>query len=195
MEELVLNKRIKNTSNSAKKERKRGIIPGVIYGKELGNLMFEIGEMDLVSELKTSGEHGVVNFNLDGYNGTAVIKDVQKDSITHKIMHIDLEEVRPDTNIVAEVPIRFNGKDFLGQKGVVLQSQKDFVKVSCKPEDLPKGIDIDVSKAQIGSVYKLSDLEVGAEFSIVDDLSSVCASVVTQQFVPSEDETITEEIE
>lgn len=195
MEELVLNKRMKNTSNSAKKERKRGIIPGIIYGRELGNLMFEIGEMDLVSELKTSGEHGVVNFNLDGYNGTAVIKDVQKDSITHKIMHIDLEEVRPDTNIVAEVPIRFNGKDFLGQKGVVLQSQKDFVKVSCKPEDLPKGIDIDVSKAQIGSVYKLSDLEVGAEISIVDDLSSVCASVVTQQFVPSEDETITEEIE
>lgn len=195
MEELVLNKRIKNTSNSAKKERKRGIIPGVIYGKELGNLMFEIGEMDLVSELKTSGEHGVVNFNLDGYNGTAVIKDVQKDSITHKIMHIDLEEVRRDANIVAEVPIRFNGKDFLGEKGVVLQSQKDFVKVSCKPEDLPNSIDIDVSKAQIGSVYKLSDLEVGAEISIVDDLSSVCASVVTEQFVPSEDETIAEEIE
>ncbi|MGN0145045.1 MAG: 50S ribosomal protein L25 [Clostridium sp.] len=195
MEELVLNKRVKNTSNSAKKERKQGLIPGIIYGKELGNLMFEIGEMDLVSELKTSGEHGVVNFNLDGYNGTAVIKDVQKDSITHKIMHIDLEEVRPDRDIVAEVPIRFNGKDFLGEKGVVLQSQKDYVKVSCKPEDLPKSIDIDVTKAKIGTVYKLSDLEIGNEISILDDLSSICASVVKEQFIPSEDEIIIEENE
>lgn len=192
MEELVLNKRIKNTSNSAKKERKKGKIPGIIYGKNLGNLMFEIGEMDLVSELNISGEHGVVNFDLDGYNGKAIVKDVQKDSVTHRIIHIDLEEVYGDENIVAEVPIKFNGKDFLGEKGVVLQSQKDSVKVSCKPEDLPKSINIDVSKAQMGSVYKISDLEIGSEISILDDLSSVCASVVNQQFIPNEDGTINE---
>lgn len=192
MEELILNKRIKNSSNSAKKERKHGLIPGVIYGKKLGSMMFEIGEMDLVNELCITGEHGVVNFNLDGYTGTAIIKDVQKDSLTHKVMHIDLEEIYGNENIVAEIPINFNGKDFLSEKGVVLQSQKDSVKVSCKPEDLPKSIDIDVSKAQIGSVYKLSDLEIGSEISIMDDLSTVCASVVVQQFIPQEDETSAE---
>ena len=42
MEELILNKRIKNSSNSAKKERRHGLIPGVIYGKKLGSMMFEI---------------------------------------------------------------------------------------------------------------------------------------------------------
>ena len=188
MEELILNKRIKNSSNSAKKERKHGKIPGVIYGKKLGSMMFEIGEMDLVSELSITGEHGVVNFDLDGYSGKAIIKDVQKDSLTHKVMHIDLEEVYGNENVVAEVPIRFNGKDFLSKKGVVLQSQKDSVKVSCKPEDLPKVIDIDVSKAHIGSVYKISDLEIGSEISIIDDLSSICASVVTDQFIPEGDE-------
>ena len=70
MEELILNKRMKNSSNSAKKERKKGQVPGIIYGKKLGNLMFEIGEMDLVSELNITGEHGVINFDLDGYNLT-----------------------------------------------------------------------------------------------------------------------------
>ena len=84
MEELILNKRMKNSSNSAKKERKKGQVPGIIYGKKLGNLMFEIGEMDLVSELNITGEHGVINFDLDGYNGTAIIKDIQKDALTHK---------------------------------------------------------------------------------------------------------------
>ncbi|ALP89809.1 MULTISPECIES: 50S ribosomal protein L25 [Clostridium] len=194
MEELILNKRMKNSSNSAKKERKKGQVPGIIYGKKLGNLMFEIGEMDLVSELNITGEHGVINFDLDGYNGTAIIKDIQKDALTHKVMHIDLEEVSSNENVIAEVPIKFNGKDFLSQKGVVLQSQKDSVKVSCKPQDLPKSINIDVSKAHGGSTYKLSDLEVGAEISIVDDLATVCASVVTQQFIPEEDESSTEEV-
>lgn len=194
MEELILNKRIKNSSNSARKGRKCGKVPGIIYGKELGSLMFEIGEMDLVKELNITGEHGAVNFDLDGYSGTAVIKDVQKDPLTHKVVHIDLEEVCANEEIVAEVPIKFNGKDFLAQKGVVLQSQKDSVKVSCRAEDLPKSIDIDVSKAHIGSVYKLSDLEVGSEISIVDNLSTICASVVVQQFVPEEDEMVNEEI-
>ena len=192
MEELILNKRIKNSSNSAKKERKHGIIPGVIYGKKLGSMMFEIGEMDLLHELSITGEHGVVNYDLDGYTGKAIIKDVQKDPLTHKVMHIDLEEIYGDEKIIAEVPIKFNGKDFLSEKGVVLQSQKDSVKVSCRPEDLPKVIDNDVAKAQIGSVYKLSDLEIGSEISILDDLSAVCASVVVQQFVPKEDETSAE---
>lgn len=188
MEELFLNKRIKNSSKSAKKERRKGLVPGIIYGKKLGSLMFEIGEMNLVSELNIIGEHGIVNFDLDGYNGTAMIKDVQKDAITHKIVHIDLEEICSDENITAEIPIKFNGKDFLSQKGIVLQSQKDSVKVSCKPEDLPKSINIDVSKAKVGSVYKLSDLEIGDEISIVEDLSSVCASVINEQFIPTGDD-------
>lgn len=194
MEELILNKRIKNSSNSARKERRHGMIPGIIYGKKLGNLMFEIGEMDLASELSISGEHGVVNFDLDGYAGTAIIKEVQKDSLTHKIVHIDLEEVNSNENVVADVPIKFNGKDFLGTKGVVLQSIKDSVKVSCKAEDLPKSIDIDVSKAHAGTTYKFADLEIGSEISIVDDISTICATVVTEQFIPQEDKTESEEI-
>ena len=194
MEELILNKRIKNSAHSAKKERRHGLVPGVIYGKRLGNLMFEIGEMDLANELSISGEHGVVNFNLDGYAGTAIIKDVQKDPLTHKVVHIDLEEVRSNEDVVAEIPIKFNGKDFLGKKGVVLQSIKDSVKVSCKAADIPKSIDIDVSKAQAGTTYKFADLEIGSEISIVDDISTICATVVTEQFIPKEDEGKDEEV-
>lgn len=194
MEELILNKRIKNSSNSAKKERKKGNVPGIMYGKKLGNLMFEIGEMDLARELSAIGEHGVINFNYDGHTGKALIKDIQKDMLTHKVVHIDLEEVGNNESITAEIPIKFCGKDFLCEKGVLLQSQKDSVKVSCKPNDLPKSINIDVSKAQIGSVYRLSDLEVGAEISIIDDLSTVCAAVVAQQFIPEEDVVSPEEV-
>lgn len=188
MEQLTLNKRINNAAHSARRKRREGKIPGIVYGKKLGSLMFEIGAMELDKELSITGEHGVVNFDLNGYNGTAIIKDIQKDPVTHKVMHIDLEEINKNGNIEAEVPIKFEGKEFLSTKGIVLQAQKNSVKVSCKPEDLPKSIEADVSKAKIGSVYKLSDLEVGSEISIVDDLKTVFASVSIQQFVPGEDE-------
>lgn len=195
MKELVLNKRSNNTAHAAKKVRKKGKIPGVLYGKKLGNLMFEIGEMDFVKEVETSGQHGVINFDIEGYNGTALIKEIQKDPLTHKSMHIDLEEVYNDKEVITEVPIKYHGKDFLEKKGIVLQTQKDYVKISGKPECLPKFIDLDVSKARIGSVYTLADLEVASEISIVDELQSVCASVVNEQFITSGSEKDNSEIE
>jgi len=186
MNELVLNKRLNKTANEVKQKRREGKVPGVVYGKKLGSLMFEIGEMELVEELSKSGEHGVLRFDLDGYNGTAIIKEVQKDPISHKVMHIDLKEVSRYGELQAEVPIKFQGKEFLSKKGIVIQNQKDSVKVSCTAQNIPKAIMLDVSNAKLGSVYKLSDLEVGSEISIIDNLSTVFASVVTRQFIATE---------
>ena len=78
MKELKLNKRNEETGHNARRLRRNGVIPGIVYGKKLGSLMFEIGQMELLRDLSDAGEHGVVNFNLDGYSGTAVIKEVQK---------------------------------------------------------------------------------------------------------------------
>ena len=186
MDELVLNKRLNKTANAVKQKRREGKVPGVVYGKKLGSLMFEIGEMELVEELSRTGEHGVLRFDLDGYNGTAVIKEVQKDPISHKVIHIDLEEVSRYGMLETEVPIKLEGKEFLSTKGIVIQTQKDSVKISCKAQDIPKSIDVNVSNAKLGSVYKLSDLEVGSEISIMDNLSTVFASVVTRQFIATE---------
>lgn len=183
MNELKLNKRNEETGHNARRLRRNGIIPGVVYGKKLGSLMFEIGKMELLKDLNDVGEHGVVNFDLDGYNGTAVIKEVQKDAVNHNVIHVDLEEIDNNHTIESEVPIIFKGKDFLNEKGVVLQTQKDTVKVSCMPEDLPKSIEFDIKNAQIGSVFKLSDIEVGSEISIVDDLNTVLASISGKQFM------------
>ena len=186
MNELVLNKRLNKTASVVKQKRREGKVPGVVYGKKLGSLMFEIGEMELVEEISKSGEHGVLRFDLDGYNGTAIIKEVQKDPVSHKIIHIDLEEVSRNGMLKTQVPIKFEGKEFLSKKGIVIQSQKDSVKVSCKAEDIPKAIEVNVTNAKLGSVYKLSDLEVGSEISIIDNLSTVFASVVTRQFIATE---------
>ena len=186
MNELVLNKRLNKTANTVKQKRREGKVPGVVYGKKLGSLMFEIGEMELAEELSRNGEHGVLRFDLDGYNGTAIIKEVQKDPISHKVMHIDLEEVSRYGMLQTEVPIKIEGKKFLSTKGIVIQTQKDSVKISCKAENIPKSIEVNVSNAKLGSVYKLSDLEVGSEISIIDNLSTVFASVVTRQFIATE---------
>ena len=186
MSNLNLLQRDCTQGNSAKKERRRGFVPGVLYGKEVSNLLFEIGEMELAREIAAQGQHGMINYSIGNSNGSALLKEVQRDPVTHKIIHIDLEEVDENRMIESEVPIHYTGEKFLGKRGAVLQKEKGVVRVSCKASSLPKAIDIDVSQAVTGSVFRYGDLEVGEEISILDDIKGVIASVSNEKRLVAE---------
>ena len=178
MEELKLNKRINTVGHSAKQERKLGKIPGVIYGKEIGNELFYVDSIALAKELSVSGEHGVLTFNLDGKKkGTAVIKEVQKNSLGNKVTHIDLEEIAANAKMHTEISIKVIGKGILESKGLLLQTQRDLVKVTCIAANLPKDVELDVSNGTAGTVYTFNDLDLGTDVSFVDDLSTVIGSI------------------
>lgn len=186
MNNLKLKERNIKTGHVARKERNKGLIPGVLYGKEIGNLLFEVGELELGKEISHTGDHGIINFDFNGVSQQAVLKEVQRDPVSHKIIHIDLEEVSANKIIQSEVPIQFIGEEWLNRKGAVLQKEKASVKVNCRADQLPKTIKLDVSSGTLGSVYKLSDLEVGEELSIVDDLNSVIAAISNEKKLTSD---------
>ena len=178
MSNLEMNKRPIDVPNSAKKSRKNGKVPGVLYGNKINNLLFEVGELELCHEIGINGEHGVLEFNLDGESHRGLIKEVQRDPVTNKIIHLDLEELNGKNKVISSVPIHYVGEEYLNKKGIVLQKEKDSVKVECSIESLPKYIDFNIGKGNVGSVYKFGDLEVASEISILDDLNSVIASVI-----------------
>lgn len=185
MSNLNIEKRDCKIANSAKKSRKSGKVPGVFYGKEVGNLMFEVSELDLNREVSEAGEHGILSFNLDNEEKTALIKEVQRDPVTHKIMHIDINEIKNDGNIQTDVPIQYVGEEMLSKRATVLQKEKDSVKVTCKLKDLPKSIKMDISKGLPGEVFKYSDLELGEEICIIDSLETVIASISNERKIIS----------
>ncbi len=81
------------------------------------------------------------------------------------------------------IPINCTGERHLNERGAVVQKEKSNIKVSCIPDKLPKYITLDLSDAKIGSIFKLSDIEVAEEISILDDLNSIVASVSFEQKV------------
>lgn len=182
---LNLEKRELKSGHGARRQRRNGLVPGVLYGKGLANLLFEVGEMELGREIVSSGEHCILNFNLNGDEHRALLKEVQRDPVTHKILHVDLEDISECDVIETEVPIQFMGEEWLEKRGAVLQKEKDLVKVSCSADKLPKSIKIDVSKGSMGSVFRYSDLEVGEELSIIDDIKSVIASISNEKRLTS----------
>lgn len=187
MSDLEINRRSIDVLNSAKKARKNGKVPGVLYGKAIKNLLFEVGELELAHEVARNGQHGVLDFCLDGEKHKGLIKEVQKDPVTNKIIHLDLEEVNGEEKVVSSVPIHYIGEEFLNKKGIVLQKEKDSVKVECTVDSIPKYIDFNIGTGTVGSVYKFGDLEVASEISVLDDLNSVIASISYERNTVSRD--------
>jgi large subunit ribosomal protein L25 len=177
MEILKAIKREKRTAHEARKERRNGKVPGVLYGKNVANLLFEIGEIELTKEIGKSGEHGVVSINIDGEEHTALIKEVQRDPVNRKFVHIDLEELSNDTVVTTEVPIHFIGEDNVVRNGAIVQKEKNKVKVQCKGKNIPKHFNIDLTNLSFGDTYRISDIEFSNEIAFLEDPSTIIATI------------------
>ncbi len=177
MENIKAMPRNKKAIHDSRKLRREGKVPGVLYGRNMSNILFEIGEMELSKGIHKNGEHGLMNIEIDGKNYSGLLKEVQRDPVNHKIMHIDMEDTSEAKIISTEVPIFFMGEESITKKGIILQKEKNSIKLQCKPESLPRHIDINVAQLELGSVIKLRDIEFSREISVIDDLSTVIASV------------------
>lgn len=185
MGELKIKERNK-VNHGGRKARAKGLVPGVLYGKNINNFMFEISSLELDREVCNVGEHGILNVEFNGDSKQVLIKEVQREPVNHEIIHIDLEMIVKGGKIETEVPIQYIGEKLLTKKGAVLQKEKDSVKVSCDSTSLPKSVKLDVSRGINGSVYRLDDIEVASEISILEDLNSVVASISNEKKLVAE---------
>ena len=100
MEKLNANIRLKDSAHSAKKSRVKGLVPGVLYGKELQNTLFEIGDLELEAHISKNGEHGTIDINIEGKDYNTLIKEIQRDPVSRKIIHMDLEGLSNSKKVI-----------------------------------------------------------------------------------------------
>lgn len=192
MENLQVNQREKKTRHSSRQCRRKGLVPGVIYGKGINNFLFEIGELELNHALSVTGEHGLLSINSQEGSLNTLIKEVQRDPVTRRVLHIDLEKVEGNEEIETAIPINYVGEEYINKLDAVLQKNLDSIKVKCSPSNIPKGVNLNVGRAKPGDQFKIADVEFGNEITVVDDLNSIVASVsydqkiITQEVVDQE---------
>lgn len=187
--------RQKSSNHHAREERRKGFVPGNLYGKNINNILFEIGNLELEEEMSKRGENGIINITINGGNHKALIKEIQKDSVNHKIMHVDLEELSDDTVCVSEVPLLFSGENYVMKKGGILQKSKSKIKIKCSADKLPKNIEVNVSGMNIGDTFRISDIEVADEITLLDEIDSIVAGLVKSNGADIPDDNVENEAE
>jgi large subunit ribosomal protein L25 len=179
---LQVSRREGSGKGVARKLRQNGRIPAVVYGGHREPVAIEVDRKS-VSELVTKSEHGVRSIFLLKMSGTdqqrqAMIKDLQIDPISRRIIHIDFVRVMMDEVVRVTVPVHVNGMaKGVKEAGGMLDFQVRDLHVECLPSAIPDAIEVDVSNLEIHKYIRISDIQVPEGVKILDDPERVVVGV------------------
>jgi large subunit ribosomal protein L25 len=168
-------------SAESRRLRRRGLIPGVVYGRS-DPVAITVEERELRAALTTSaGSHAVIDVAIDGRRSHSVIlKAYQRDKVRGQIIHVDLQEVRLDQPIQTAVSVTLTGDPVGVREGGVLSQVTNDVNVEALPLEVPQHLEADISGLGIGDSLRLGDLELPDGVTLLDDPEAVLATVVHQ---------------
>ena len=179
---LEVSRREKTGKEVAKKLRKAGKVPAVVYGGHREPVTIEVDRKS-VSELIQKSEHGIRSVFLLKMAGTdqqrhAMIKDITINPLTRQMTHIDFVRVAMDEKVRVTIPVHVTGTA-IGVKrgGGLLDFQVRELHVECLPNAIPDSIDIDVTSLEEHAYFRISDLELPEGVKVLDDPDRVVVSV------------------
>ena len=164
MKEIVISatRRESVGKGPARRERMAGSIPAVVYGPEVEPISVAVDEKTFRSAMKVSGRTtSLINLDIEGNKNTVIMRDVQRDPLTSKILHIDFHAIPLDKPINLSIPISFIGSP-RGVKtdGGIMQITMRDIEISCLPTDIPEKLEIDVSDLGIGDSIHVRDVTI-----------------------------------
>lgn len=169
------------TKNELGRFRAQGNVPAILYGKHIeNNIPLAFASKEFSKILSTSGKSSILIFKSEDskLNGTsALVKEIQKDSITNVLLNVDLMEIRKGEKLIVKVPIEFVGEPEGVKQGGVTDVQRRELEVQCLPTDIPDRITVDISKLELNDVIHISDLKLAEGVKIMDDGSYALVSV------------------
>jgi len=169
------------TKNDAKRVRKEGKIPAVVYGAGKDSLSITVDPRVVTRILNSeTGHNTIFDLTLSGEKTKAMIVDWQYEPIKGRLLHIDLKRIALDKVLRVSVPIFLVGESAgVKQEGGIMEQMLREVEIECLPADIPSHIDADVSQLTFGKVLRVSDLPKMEKIKFLTDANQPVAHVTS----------------
>lgn len=183
-------------SRSARRLRRAGDVPGVVYGGGQDPVAFAVNARQLRHALADA--HALLDFQLDGGKGTPVVlKELTRHPVSGEAVHIDLLRVRLDQPIQAPVLLELTGvEEAVGvREGGILEQPLREVVVEALPAEIPDSIQYDVSQMNVNDTVTLEVVKAPAGVTFVTDPDTVLATITPPRLQAEEETAIETETE
>ncbi|HLS91438.1 MAG TPA: 50S ribosomal protein L25, partial [Limnochordia bacterium] len=153
MTRLAINvqRRTESGKGAARRLRREGKVPAVVYGRKIGNINLAVDAGALNRLLAGGGATALVDLIIDGeQTQTALIREVQRQPDRDEVLHVDFHAVDMDQEVVVQVPVVLVGEDQRESDGGIVTQLLRELEVTCLPADIPERIEADVSGLRVG---------------------------------------------
>jgi large subunit ribosomal protein L25 len=179
--ELSVEKRSTTGKNEARRDRVAGRIPAVVYGAGKANVPISVNRKSLADVFREgAGENAIFLLKLAGSDQSrhAMIKEMQRDPVSRKPLHIDFVRVLMDVKVTLKVPIEVVGiaRGVRVDAGILDLVTRE-IEIECLPTNIPAHIAVDVTELGIGDAIRVSELPVLEGVRIVDNPEKVVVHV------------------
>ena len=167
--------------NEARRVRRSGMVPGVLYGakKDPVSLSLDPKSISKILQSKT-GQNTIFELSFDGEKTRAMIVDWQYEPIRGSLLHVDLKRIAMDQRLQVSVPIVLKGEAAgVKQQGGIMEQVLREVEIECLPDDIPNLIEADVSELVFGKVMRVADLPHSDKVKFLTDPNQPVAHVIT----------------
>lgn len=172
--------------NEARRTRRSGMIPGVVYGAYKDPVPVSVNPRHISQILHSKTGHNTI-FNLNvqgGENSPVMVVDGQYDPLKGKLLHVDLKRIDLTKRLHVSVPVITQGEPKgVKQQGGLLEVVTRDVEIECLPDDIPEHFTIDVTELLIGQSRRASDIPLAGSIKLVSASDTVIAHCVAIKVV------------
>ncbi|HEV2431652.1 MAG TPA: 50S ribosomal protein L25/general stress protein Ctc [Burkholderiales bacterium] len=192
--EISARKRETQGTGAARRLRRKGMVPGVVYGGDQGAVNIEVDHKSLYLNLRNERFHAsILTLELGGAKEQVLLRAVNMHPYKAQVQHVDFQRVLKDRKLHMKVPLHFsNAEKSPGVKdqGGVVSHVLNELDITCFPDDLPEFIEVDLGNLSVGNSVHARDLKLpnGVELALKKDENPVVATVVVPQLITEEEE-------
>ena len=167
--------------NEARRTRREGKVPAVLYGGDRTATPIAVAPKALLKILHSeAGQNTLISLKLDGAGDTRVlVKDFQVDPITHALLHADFYRIAMDKVLQVTIPIAVHGEPRgVKQQGGVLEFIRREIVIEVLPADIPESIPVDVSELMLHQGVRVRDVVTNPKWTAVSDPDMMLVHVI-----------------
>ncbi len=187
-------KREVSGKNAARRIRREGRLPAILYGSESENVALILNKKDIFSILKSdSGENTIFKVDYDQPPEEVMIKDYHHDTVSDEILHVDLIRIAMDKEIRVNVPVDLVGTAVgVKAEGGFVDFVTREVEIECLPGAIPESFEIDISGLHLNQALKVEDLPLPEGVRCITDPQAMVVHIeapsVEEEKVEAEEE-------
>ncbi len=177
--------------------RRKNITPVHLFGSGLKSLTLQCGTTELEKSLAQAAETRIITLKVGNEKKTRpiLVREVQRESLTGKLLHVDFYQVNMEEKVEVEVPIVLTGKaPALEIKDNTLLRGLDALTIECLPANIPASLEVNVgSLTEAGQTIRVKDVTVSPDITVLSNPEGVLVTIVARPKEKVEEKVVVEE--